>query len=153
MFMTRKQITKIIEKAVDELIEKQKELLALDATERSLAHHLANYLAKRFPCDLNVDVEYNRHGSDPKRLNLPHREALDYELRATTVFPDIIVHKRGTNSHNILVIELKKPGESIDYDGRKLKAFRGELKYQHAAHLILGRNSGRDVERKIIFVP
>jgi hypothetical protein len=99
-----------------------------------------------------VDVEYNRHIDDPKRLQLPRRDALDDEVRATTVFPDIVVHLRGTDDHNLLVLEVKKPGESLEYDERKLRAFREELSYHHAAHVILGRNVNDDLVREVIWI-
>jgi hypothetical protein len=45
---------------------------------------------------------------------------------ATTVVPDIIVHLRGTDDHNLLVLEVKKPGGDLAYDERKLRALREE---------------------------
>lgn len=150
-FMSRELVTKILNHALSRLIEEQAELLDLGVTERTLSHHLARYLAQFFPEGYHVDVEYNRHGEDPKRLNLPPRRALDRELRATTVFPDILVHKRNTNDMNLLVLEMKKPGEAIEYDEIKLKAFRSELGYSHAAHIILGKDNG-NVIRTVIWV-
>jgi hypothetical protein len=97
------------------------------------------------PANYVVDVEYNRDRDIPKRLGLPPRKALDREFRATMVFPDILVHKSDTQDHNLLVLELKKPGEDMEYDELKLQAFRKELGYQHAAHVIIGRVNGRVV--------
>ncbi len=133
------------------LIAEQPALLDLDVTERALSHHLAGYIAQLVPPEYDVDVEYNRHGGDPKRLNLPPRRARDRELRATTVFPDILVHKRNTDDHNLLVLEMKKPGENMEYDGLKLHAFRNELGYRHTAHVVIGREKG-DTVREIIWV-
>src|ERR1700688_3591375 len=127
--MDRAEISAVVEKALDKLIAEQPALLDLDVTERALSHHLALYISRLVPADYDVDVEYNRHGVDPKRLELPPRNALDRELRATTVFPDILVHKRNTNDHNLLVLEMKKPGEGLKYDQLKLSAFREELGY------------------------
>lgn len=59
--------------------------------------------------------------------------ALDREIRATAAFPDILVHERNTDANNIVVLELKKPGEDIAYDELKLQAFREELGYVHTA--------------------
>lgn len=99
-----------------------------------------------------MDVEYNRHIDDPKRLQLPRRDALDDEVRATTVFPDIVVHLRGTDDHNLLVLEVKKPGESLEYDERKLRAFREQLRYQHAGHVILGIDGDNKIIRDTIWI-
>ena len=97
-------------------------------------------------------MEYNRHLDDPKRLQLPRRDAADDELHATTVFPDIIVHVRGTDNHNLLVLEVKKPGGDIAYDERKLRAFREQLHYRHAAHVILGRRADEEIIQDVIWI-
>ena len=139
--MNRLSIASIVEMALSRLIEEQPELLDLDVNERTLSHHFAINISRLIPENYNVDVEYNRHGENHKRLNLPSRKALDSELRATAVYPDILVHKRNSNADNLLVIEMKKPGEDILYDELKLKAFRSEFGYLHAAHIILGRDN------------
>ncbi len=149
--MDRASVAAILDTALSRLIEEQPKLLELGVTERALSHHLARYLAHLVPGGYDVDVEYNRHGEDPKRLNLPPRRALDRELRATTVFPDILVHKRNTDEDNLLVLEMKKPGEDLGYDEIKLKAFRAELGYTHAAHIVLGKENGT-VIRSVIWV-
>jgi hypothetical protein len=138
--MTRDEASSIVNKAIDQLIQNDSELLELGVTERALSHKLAHYmsLSELVQTPLNVDCEYNRHFADIKRLNLPQREATDRDLRAVIVFPDIVVHKRNSDEHNFIVLELKKPGEDIAYDEQKLSAFRQQLGYRHAAHVILG---------------
>jgi len=150
--MDRAEVTKIIEAALDRLVAEQPELLDLQVTERALSHHLAVYLARQVPPEFHVDVEYNRHRADPKRLHLPPRKALDREIRATTVFPDIVVHKRNRDDSNLLVLELKKPGEPLDYDNLKLRAFRNELGYRHTAHLIFGRDAAGTLVKRLEWV-
>lgn len=150
--MTRQEATELVDAAVDRLVAEQPELLDLDVSERALSHHLAIYLAEFLPAGLQVDVEYNRHGACPKRLNLPPREASDRELPATTVFPDIVIHRRGSDDSNLVVLELKKPQGSLEYDRRKLRAFRRELGYAHAAHVVLGRDSQGCLVRDLIWV-
>lgn len=150
--MDRAEISAIVDRAIRRLVEEQPALLDLDLTERALSHHLAVYIAQLMTTDYNVDVEYNRHGGDPKRLNLPPRKALDREVRATTVFPDILVHKRDSDERNLLVLELKKPGGDLAYDELKLRAFRQELGYKHTAHVILGRDPGGLFVQEVIWV-
>lgn len=150
--MNRAEISALVERAIDRLIEQEPQLLDLDVTERALSHHLARYMSELVPDTLKVDVEYNRHFGDPKRLNLPPRDALDRETRATTVFPDIIVHNRNTDDTNLLVLELKKPGEDRAYDDLKLRAFRAELGYVHTAHVILGYDRNGGLMREVIWV-
>src|SRR5262245_52812801 len=87
MTLERSTVEALVTKAVSLLVSEQPELLALDVTERALSHHLACYLSRSAPPGFDVDIEYNRHFAEPKRLVLPPRRALDRELRATTVFP------------------------------------------------------------------
>jgi hypothetical protein len=149
--MNRAQATEIVEWALMQLVQEQSELLALNVTERALSHHLAIYISQRVP-GFDTDVEYNRHGPNVKQLSLPPRDALDREIRATTVFPDILVHKRNSNKHNLLVLEVKKPREPIAYDELKLRAFRNELGYLHTGHVILGRGGEGNIVRELLWV-
>jgi hypothetical protein len=150
--MTRAEADALVQAAIDSLVAREPELVDLDVTERTLSHHLARYMSELVESPLSVDCEYNRHFGDPKRLNLPPRKALDREIRATTVFPDIIVHQRNTNARNLVVLELKKPGEDTAYDERKLHAFRNELGYRHTAHVILGRRADGVLVREVVWV-
>jgi hypothetical protein len=152
--MTREEATALVESAIDMLVRYDSALLDLDVTERSLSYRLAHYMALSSSVQppLTVDCEYNRHFGDPKRLNLPPRRALDREVRATTVFPDILVHERNNDTNNLIVLELKKPGEDIAYDELKLQAFRRELGYAHTGHVILGRTASGDLCRRIKWV-
>ncbi len=152
--MTREEAAAIVNLAIDQLVQNDSALLDLGVTERSLSYRLAHYMALSVAIQppLTVDCEYNRHFGDPKRLNLPPRQALDREVRATTVFPDILVHERNTDANNLIVLELKKPGEDIAYDELKLRAFREELGYAHTAHVILGRSANNVLIREIRWV-
>ena len=130
-----------IEDSIDELYDKDIYLLKIDASERSITHHLANYLAKQFlDSDYDVDCEYNRDDCDPKKLNfnICGTDSTS-EAGEKTVFPDIIVHKRG-EQQNLLVIEVKKKSSRVDckHDINKLLAFRETLNYNFAFHIILG---------------
>ena len=152
--MTREEATALVNSAIDQLLEHDSALLGLDVTERSLSHRLAHYMAlsEAIRPPLTVDCEYNRHFGDPKRLKLPPRKALDREIRATTVFPDILVHERNTDANNLVVLELKKPSEDIAYDELKLRAFREELGYIHTAHVILGHAANGSLIRQVVWI-
>jgi hypothetical protein len=119
--------------AAECLLEHDSYLLTCDLNERSVTHKFAEHLQREFP-DWNVDCEYNRDHYDPKRLKLPSRHDISSDdLDAKTVFPDIIIHRRGTDE-NVVVIEVKKSTnpESDDWDIRKLAAFRNQLGYRVA---------------------
>ena len=81
--------------ALRRFFHEDKDLLHRDANERSTTHKLAEHLQLQFH-DLKVDCEYNRHVADPKKLC------------GDNIVPDIVVHERGCDRRNALVIEVKK---------------------------------------------
>jgi hypothetical protein len=131
-------VQELLAKALDVFHAAELHLLRTDASERSMTHRLALHLTPLFP-EFDVDCEYNRDGFDVKRLALHERPVQDDDTEAVTVFPDIVVHRRGHNDANLLVIEVKKAISAVnaDYDMLKLNAFKSELKYRHAVHLTL----------------
>ena len=122
--------------AVQRLLEQDIYLLDVNASERSIAARLAQYLQEHFT-DKNVDVEYNRMGDAPKRVA--------WSEDKDDVYPDIIVHVRGPGN-NLLAIEIKKDSnpEPKDKDIRKLRAYRQDedLRYQHALFMRFGVKAG-----------
>lgn len=151
------RIKTAINNALADLVEKDTYLLKMDANERSLTHRLAIYLEEEILEEepgWNVDCEYNRdieatETPYSKRLSLdgippPQDYISPYEdENATTVFPDIIVHKRGKSGDqngNLIVIEVKKDTSSVGpgYDiKKKLPAYLAQLKYQYAFHILI----------------
>jgi hypothetical protein len=113
---------------------KDKYLLEADVNERSIPHRLGIYLEQEFQF-WDVDCEYNRDGHEPKRLQLNSEPIQSDDDQGTTVYPDIIVHKRG-ESKNHLAIEIKKStGGSGEKDSRKLRGLRNELRYEFGLFL------------------
>ena len=104
-------------------------LLQNDAHERTVCARLAMYLQAVFP-GYDVDVEYNRHGFDPKRL----QEIPNCKNHDSLVYPDVVVHRRGNDDSNLLVMELKKSTntEPRDCDRTKLKCCVDAFKYDFA---------------------
>jgi len=118
------------------------------AGERAITHRLAVYLELELRCKelvgkcspIAVDCEYNRHESEHKshaadaedRIFDIVREARknyllpdDYGYYVFSVQPDIVVHQRGIDDDNLLVIEVKKRSnpETPEYDALKLELF------------------------------
>lgn len=148
MSCTKKEIKRKIESAVGLLIERDYQLLNLNANERSISHRLAIYLGLFFE-DWNVDCEYNRLDEETKRFdNLKQLKEIfsDIEIgdinanddEAKTVYPDIIIHKR-KKQNNVLVIEIKKSIGSNDrkdnIDRMKLHEFKEQLQYKNTVFL------------------
>lgn len=138
--MTEFDIRGRLEKALDRLLSDDIELLEHNAGERAIGGKLAAYLAILFP-EHNVDVEYDRHGLEPKAVDLPADCRGGGRKR---IIPDIVVHQRGVDDDNLLAVELKKETnrESRDCDRAKLRAFREQLQYQAAVLIDLPAGSG-----------
>lgn len=108
--------------------------------ERSITHYFAIYLQKEFP-EFNVDCEYNKDNKEPKRLRERFEKSIaSSNIRGDTVYPDIIIHHRGTKN-NFIVIEAKKTSVDLKHkeedrncpcDKCKLKFYKQELNYQYA---------------------
>lgn len=112
-----------------------RELLVRDACERSITHKIAEHLQHIFP-DWNVDCEYNRDKLETKRLEVEIPDAVD-DTDVVTVYPDIIVHKRG-RKENLLVIEAKKENRrNSDFDKEKLRAFTCSDQYDYCFGLFI----------------
>ena len=117
--MSRDEVRARVDAAYEALVRHDRHLLEVDASERSITGKLAAHLRLGFP-GWDVDCEYNRDGHQIKTLD------------GAMVFPDVIVHQRGTNQ-NLVVIEAKKSttfGENTDRD--KLRQFKAELGYRFA---------------------
>lgn len=132
---THDEIESRVRQATDKLRERDGYLLNASASERSITHHLAVYLHQEFEF-WDVDVEYNRDEHEIKRLRDLH------DVDSNNVLPDIIVHRRGTNNENLLVVEVKKRGSENGADEDKLVEFtkplnQNGLGYQWGLHLIL----------------
>ena len=124
--------------AMEEFLSSESDLLALDVNERSLTHKLAEYVQRQFG-SWDVDCEYNRLGDAVKRLPRARPVRTD-DAKGRTIFPDIIVHKRGKR-RNLLVIEAKKTtnNERADDEDKLvgLTSRGGDYGYTFGLHLIL----------------
>jgi hypothetical protein len=130
----------LVEKAINRLISNDKDLLQNDVNERSITHRFACYLQELFhDHGWNVDCEYNKNHDQTKKLMGYRRKTVAInDTQGTSVFPDIIVHRR-MRDNNLLVIEVKKStnNEPDKLDLEKLSAFKQELKYTYALFLRL----------------
>ncbi|WGL97249.1 hypothetical protein QE177_08385 [Arsenophonus sp. aPb] len=121
-------------------------LLEVDANEPTLTSQIGRYLQDEFP-DYNVDCEYNRNIDGPKKVYLVTEHSgtinTDYK-KLNLVVPDIIVHKRGNNHHNLLVVEFKKStnNDSVAYakDRIKLEAIKHDIRYTYGLFIELETN-------------
>ena len=131
------EVRERFEQALWRLLECDGYLLENDLSERCIAARLAMYLREEF-AKHDVDVEYNRAGDVAKRLHgLPEecRRRRNRQIEAPVAVPDIIVHHRGSDGPNLLVIEMKKTSNpaGMDCDRLRLAAFREQLGYSFGA--------------------
>jgi hypothetical protein len=71
--------------------------------------------------DYHIDSEYNR--------NLDAKKSLPNPQWANGVYPDLIIHKRGNNDSNLLVVEFKAWWSNAsleENDRKKLMSFKRE---------------------------
>lgn len=96
----RKYVSQIIDFAVNRFLNTDKKLLENNVNERSLTHKFAEYLQEQVDSELTVDCEYNRYGDDTKEIDVIKQivgETVPTDsLTPKTVYPDIIIHKRGS---------------------------------------------------------
>lgn len=133
--MDRQDVEDRLARAMQQFMNEDSYLLEKNLSERCIASRLAMHLQRQFP-DHKADAEYNRKGRTPKRLGVPEECANDFDDDGNAlVVPDVIVHQRGEDGPNILVLELKKANnpEGMDCDRTRVVAFRNDLHYQFGA--------------------
>ena len=107
--------------------------------ERSIVFRFAYYL-QNLICedgilkDFDLDCEYNRNGSETKKLpSFP---------RGT--YPDLIIHKRGRNDANLLVMEFKTYWNSNQIiDIQKIREFTdpdGQYRFKYGVAVLIGKD-------------
>lgn len=154
MTLDRKVIEQKVNVAIKNLFRYDEELLRREVNERSITHKLAEYLQIEFD-RWNVDCEYNKNGDVKKELDgiknaLNEIPECAKHIKTDRVFPDIIVHLRGENTSNILVIEVKKrlnPNNSI-CDEKKLEFFTQKGQYHYSYGLFIKFNGTNKPELK-----
>lgn len=125
---TQKIVEQKLHTAYDRLIQHDYYLLEHDVGERSIVSKLAWYLQTEF-LDMDVDVEYNRDGNDPKRVS------------TTLVVPDIIIHMRGSRDSNLVALEVKKKDSPhVNRDIEKLRGYLDQIYYQYAYTIVIDRS-------------
>jgi hypothetical protein len=144
--------------ALRDLHEHDDYLLIHDLHERTIAHKLAGYLQAHFS-QHQVDCEYNGNCESESgrkviytlnnELNAirarvqPGEESSVEEEESLRVYPDIIIHRRGENNHNLLIIEIKKSSNRRhqQFDKDKLQAFTSsscEFQFRYGLFLEIG---------------
>lgn len=121
--MTVEEITQLLESAALSLLKHQSDFFAFtsetDQREWNISHHYANEvhsLFQKYHCDVDV-----------AKPNFKNKR------------PDIIIHRRGTHHHNLLVIEVKRNQEDVPGEIEKILTFwfDAPLCYQFGAVVVI----------------
>lgn len=143
MTVTRGQLELLLRQAIESLVERDADLLERNNNERCLtarlAHHLQNLIDDSDQGQAwSVDVEFSRQGAgdDPKLLAELEGCANKFTPAGQArVIPDLIVHQRGPEGPNLLVVEIKITTNEEDRacDRRRVEAFCAFFQYQFGA--------------------
>ena len=150
--LSKEEVEIRVRSALQLLLTRDGYLLAKDASERSITHRLAHYLQKQF-LNWHVDCEYNRQNHDfsKKLKGLGYDQVSPTDGGEHSVFPDIIVHMRGSNENNLLAIEAKKTKagnydfsrEEYRFGHLKLQELKNQLSYRYSMFILFGTRRER----------
>lgn len=140
--MERPDVELTLNHALQIFYAEELEIIRRDIAERTLCAQLARIMQRSFP-QHSVHTEYNRHGVEPKEVELPNENGI---LTRNRVNPDIVVHQVGHDRENVVVIEVKKSTNAVpDHaDLAKLAHIKQQIAYQHAVFLRLPTGDGAD---------
>lgn len=110
-------------------------------SERSIVFRYGLYLQDRITKTIfenyNIDCEYNRNIDLEKKYHSNNGDILG-------CYPDIIIHKRGTNDDNLLVIEVKTWwNKNTKHDEDKLRDLTrqtSDYKYEYGLSITFGKD-------------
>ena len=144
--MNQDIVMTIIATALDFLYDNDQYLISNGeryyVSERSIAHKLGCYLSQLIQ-EYDVDCEFSRDLDAIKQMG------------CDKIVPDLIVHKRGNNDDNLIVIEVKPwwndKSKAFIKDENKLTYltnYNNQYKYKYGFSLIINKNR-EDTEVKI----
>lgn len=139
----RQVLEDILKTAISRLMLEEWELATLGVGERTVTSHLFAMLTSepRFGGSLSFDHEYNRHEGATKTIkNRFYGDELDPD-GDRRIYPDIVLHRRGNDDENLLVIEAKKGASCDDDDRAKIMALVEDYDYQYGVLLAFGISS------------
>ncbi len=116
------EISQLVQKALESISDSSTGIW--HTTEWNICHHIANALTEQFG-DFDIDVELRKE--DGRR-------------------PDIVIHKRGDNSNNLAIFQVKKnPSmQDIESDVKKIEEtfFGDPYNYAYGIFISIGKLPG-----------
>ena len=167
-----RELQQKVGQAVSDFMRENPSLLDLEAHEQAISHRVAYYLESQFckGMNLNVDCEYDQHLDACKTFNFEKeykkcdcvgckkaREKKPNPKKRCR--PDVLVHSRGNDDRNLIVIEIKQDERCL-FDEAKLKALtkpkteeaKGEFGYQLGVSYISQKKCGASGSRKFLWL-
>jgi len=145
--LQRTELLELVNDALGTLYANDLYLIENQVHERSIVFRFCYYLQPLLQGNgythYNLDVEYNKNHLDIKRTtNFLHG-----------TYPDVILHQRGSNQHNLLLIEFKPWWDpDTQRDIRKIKDFTNpndQYRYALGISVLFGRDR-RNVDLTLI---
>ena len=149
----RRVLDSCIESALDSLYQNDRYLIwhsveggsenKFHVSERACVFRFGLYFdflfRQKIPYYYHIDVEYNRNLKNIKTL--PQSGSSETE---DARIPDLIVHQRGNNENNLLVIEFKTWwNRDRQQDEKKIERFtdlEGDYRYKFGVTVLLGKS-------------
>lgn len=138
----KENILSIIKMAIYRLYNEDYYLIKYNLCERCLAFKFGMYIQESINKNslfnnYNFDSEYNKNINDVKRL--PKNQ--------NGTYPDFVIHQRGNNNQNLLVIECKKSkNHRTEKDIQKIQQFidsHGIYNYKYGMLIIFYLNKAK----------
>jgi len=140
---TYEETENLIIDALRKLICEDGHLIKKELKEECINHRLAVYLEegvknRNFDRELKIDIEYN------KNIDAPKENSNGKKMR-----PDIVIHKRGNNTPNMLAIEAKKDYTS-KHDKHKIHELLVNDEYAYSYGCLISYFPKRDYLKYIL---
>lgn len=127
-----------IKRALKKVYENDLHLITAKVNERNIVFKFATYFQEIIKSTeynkYNIDIEYNRAGYTKKST----------PSKPNGIIPDLIIHKRGSNTDNILVLEFKTDwNRNQEKDEKKIIELMdksGNYKYKYGATILIGKD-------------
>ncbi len=147
-----KEVKIKIEQAIQNFLKNENQLLTRNLNEVLMSTSLAKYVAEEFE-GYDTDSEYNGDidkPNDRKALEIAANRINEVKKKVNDkntykIYPDIIVHERGSNDNNHLVFEIKKDIHSENKKEYDL------IKLEHLTINYMGNHYNYDLGIQIIF--
>ena len=141
-------IRKLVNASLEKFYKNDRDLIEIAEdrdmiSERCMVFHIGAYMKNKMGTLMkfqwaDLDCEYNRDVQMPKRMVR--------EEKSDSIIPDLIIHRRGSDKNNLLVIEFKKESawaEEKEKDREKLMYLTNQeerFKYNFGLYIELGRH-------------